>query len=166
MWYVVQTFKGREIKDRDRIILEVAEDEEVFIIESERMYRIRGEWIKDTKPMFPGYIFVETDNPEEFRSRLRVKLPKLRMLTVEGRSAAIYPEEESYFRMISGEEHVARYSEGFRQGSTIEITSGAFKGYKGQIVKQDRHRRLARIIVPLMGREVEVEIGLGIVKSS
>ena len=45
------------------------------------------------------------------------------------------------------------------------ITSGAFKGYSGEIRKLDRHNRRAKVYVPLLGYDIEVEIGLGIVEN-
>ena len=47
----------------------------------------------------------------------------------------------------------------------VVITSGAFKGYTGEIKKLDRHNRRARVGVPLLGRIIEVEISLGIVQN-
>ena len=84
---------------------------------------------------------------------------------MDGEIASLRPEEEEYFKLLGGKEHIVRYSEGYRSKDRVEITSGAFKGFKGEIKKLDRHNRQARIELPLLGRMVEVEIGLGIVKS-
>ncbi|MBR1623361.1 MAG: KOW motif-containing protein, partial [Pseudobutyrivibrio sp.] len=134
-------------------------------IENEKMFRIKGEWIVDRKPLFPGYLFVETDNPEDFNYRLRKKYHSLKLLQVDGKITPIKLDEEEYLKAIGGKEHIVKYSEGFRIGNRIEITSGSFAGYKGRIIKLDRHNRRARLQLPLMGQNVEVEIGLGIVKS-
>ena len=58
MWYVIHTMKGREQKVADEVQREVIEEgETVFVFENEMEYRVRGQWIKDRKPFFPGYIF-------------------------------------------------------------------------------------------------------------
>ena len=166
MWYVVQTLKGQEnivaAKIRDRV---VEEGESVFIFENEMEYRIQGDWIKDRKPFFPGYIFVEMekDKAEDFNRRLHKENRKL--LDVDGDITPIKPEEEEYLRGLGGDEHVIRYSEGFRVDDMVVITSGAFKGYTGEIRKLNRHNRKARICISFMGRDTEVEIGLGIVNN-
>ncbi len=87
------------------------------------------------------------------------------MLEMDGVITPIRPNEEEYLQTLGGEEHIIRYSEGYRIGDRVEIVSGAFAGYKGRINKLDRHNRRAKLFLPLMGQEVEVEIGLGIVKS-
>ena len=41
-----------------------------------RTRKIRGEWIETSEKLLPGYVFVETDNPEMFYKRLRT-IPRL-----------------------------------------------------------------------------------------
>lgn len=163
MWYVIHTMKGREQKVADEVQREVIEEgETVFVFENEMEYRVRGQWIKDRKPFFPGYIFVdmEKSRAEGFNSRLHGK--KRKLLDVDGAITPIKEEEEAYLRGLGGDEHVIRYSAGFRVDDMVVITSGAFKGYQGKIGKLDRHNRRAKVYVPLMGRDTEVEIGLEI----
>ena len=89
----------------------------------------------------------------------------LKLHRVDNIITPIRPEEEEYLKRLGGEEHVVRNSEGYRVDNMIEITSGSFKGWTGEIKKLDRHKRRATICVSMMGREVEVNIGLEIVKS-
>ena len=76
----------------------------------------------------------------------------------------IHPEEESYLRLLGGDEHVVKYSEGYLEGEKLIVTSGAMKNFRGTVKKVLRHKRLVVLEVPLMGRIVEVTVGLGIVK--
>ncbi len=166
MWYVVQTLKGKEEKVLINIERDISkEQEKAFVLENERMYRIKGKWIKDRKPLFPGYLFVETKDPTDFDVRLRKRYRPLKLLRMDGAITPLKPDEEEYFKLLGGSEHIVRYSEGYRRKDKVEITSGAFKGYKGEIKKLDRHNRQAKIELPLLGQMIEVEIGLGIVKS-
>ena len=169
MWYVIQTLKGREEKVSDAVSHDVAgKGENVFIFENEMQYKVKGEWKRDRKPFFPGYIFVELDKDmaQDFDKRLRSKLHPLKLLTMDGQITPITDEEQDYLEKLGGEEHIIRHSEGFRVDDMVEITSGSFKGFKGEIRKLDRHNRRARIRLSLMGQETEVEIGLEIVKNS
>lgn len=167
MWYVIQTMKGNEKKVADEVRYDVAkEDEKVFIFENEMEYKVKGEWIKDTNPFFPGYIFVDmnAENALDFDCRLRKEKHPLKLLRMDEKVTPIRPEEEEYLTRLGGEDHIVRSSEGFRVDDMIEITSGSFKGWKGEIKKLNRHKRRATICVPMMGRDVEVRIGLEIVK--
>jgi transcriptional antiterminator NusG len=168
MWYVIQTLKGQENKTANEVIRDVAEpDERVFVFENEMEYKVKGEWIKDRNPFFPGYIFVEMDKTkaDEFDFRLRKNRHPLKLMGVDGNITPISPEEEEYLTSLGGEEHIIRHSEGMRIGDMIQITSGSFKGWTGEIRKLNRHKRRAVICVPLMGRDVGVSIGMEIIKS-
>ncbi len=41
--------------------------------------KLHGEWIETTEKLLPGYVFIETDAPEEFYKRLK-KIPRLTKL--------------------------------------------------------------------------------------
>ncbi len=166
MWYVVQTLKGTEDKVLANILRDISEEQdEAFILENERMYRIKGKWIKDRKPLFPGYLFVETADPTGFDVRLRRRYRPTKLLRMDGDIASLKPEEEEYLKLLGGKEHIVRYSEGYRRRDKVVITSGAFEGYRGEIKKLDRHNRVAWVELPFLGQMTVVEIGLGIVKS-
>ena len=167
-WYVIQTLKGQEYKAAKEISDEVAAPgEEVFVFENEMEYKIKGEWIKDLNPFFPGYIFVklDEDGAANFDWRLRKEKHPLKLMGVDGNITPISDKEEEYLMWLGGENHIIRYSEGFRVDDMVEIISGSFKGWKGEIRKLNRHKRRARIYVPLAGMQIEVDIGLGIIKN-
>ena len=166
MWYVIQTLKGQENKVADAVTRDVAEDgENVFVFEYEKEYRIKGKWVKNRKPFFPGYIFVDMEKAkaESFDRRLRKNKHKL--MEVDNVITAIRLEEQEYLMKLGGEEHIIHHSEGFRMGDYVVITSGPFKGYNGEIRKLDRHHRSAVISMSLLGRDMEVKIDLEIVEN-
>ena len=168
MWYVIQTIKGKEKKVAEEIQSNVAkENENVFVFENEMEYKVKGKWVKDTNPFFPGYIFVDMDAESvlDFDIRLRKEKSPLKLLCIGDIITPIKSEEEEYLIELGGSEHIVRKSKGFRVDDMVEITSGSFKGWKGEIKKINRHKRRATILVPLMGQGVEVNIGLEIVKS-
>ena len=76
----------------------------------------------------------------------------------------IHPEEEAYLRMFGGDDHIVKYSKGYMEGEKLVVTSGAMQNYKGIVKRVLRHKRLVVLEVPLMGRKVEVTVGLGVVK--
>ena len=165
MWYVIQTLKGREEKDSEEIRRDVVKVENLFILQIEMEYKIKREWITDRKPFFPGYIFVEMEADEAGAFDKRLRKVKHKLLEVDGRIQPIKPHEEEYLLQLGGKEHIIRHSQGFRVDDLVRITSGSFRGYDGEIRKLDRHNRRASIVIPFMGRDIEVEIGLEIVEN-
>ena len=67
MYYVIQVETGKEnktIKEMNER-LSSAFSVEAFTPLYEANKKMHGEYIRVTKPYFPGYVFVETDNPQE-----------------------------------------------------------------------------------------------------
>lgn len=165
MWYVIQVYTGREAEIAEQCRDRVTRDgEEVFIPLVERMTKVRGEWEQVKTRLFPGYVFIETDRPEELYMRLKQIKAMTKLLKTGEEITPLYKEEEEYLRGLQDEEHVVRYSEGYLEGDELVVTSGALRGYEGKIKKLLRHKRLVVLEVPLLGREVEVTLGLGVVE--
>lgn len=164
MWYVIQVHTGAEAEVcrqcRNRIM---DKDEDVFVLLAERMTKIQGEWSLVTGRLFPGYVFVETERIEDFYRRLKNMGNAAKVLRTGEEMTSVYPEEENYLRMLGGEEHIVRYSQGYIEGEELIVMSGAMKEYCGKVKKVLRHKRLVVLEIPLMGRMVEVTVGMGIV---
>ena len=165
MWYVIQVYTGKEEETADQCRARVAVgEEEVFVPLVERMTKVRGEWEVVRTRLFPGYVFIETDRPGDLYMRLKEVKVMTRLLKTGEEITPLYREEEEYLRSLEDEEHVVRYSEGYLEGERLVVTSGALKGQEGKIRKILRHKRLVVLEVPLLGREVEVTLGLGVVE--
>lgn len=165
MWYVMQVYTGHEAavcrKCREEI---VREEEEVFVPLAERMTKIKGEWVLTKNRLFPGYVFVETENIEDFHVRLKQLRVMTKVLTTGEYMTPLYAEEEAHLQRLLRDGYVAVYSEGIMEGNRIVVIEGALKGFEGRVKKVLRHKRLAVLEMPLMGRTVEVTVGLGIVE--
>ena len=128
------------------------------------MTKAGGERAVVKTKLFPGYVFIETDHVEDMYLRLKKIKAMTKLLKTGGEITPLYPEEEAYLKKLSGEGHVVRYSEGYLEGDRLVVTSGALKDYEGRIKKILRHKRLVVLEVPLLGRKVEVTLGLGVVE--
>ncbi len=52
-------------------------------------------------------------------------------------------------------------SEGFLIGDEVYITSGPLRKIPGWIKSVDRHRRTAKMEIPIFGRRTPIEVGMG-----
>ena len=117
-----------------------------------------------TSRLFPGYVFIETERIEDFYKRLNRIYGMTKVLRTGDEMTPIQKEEEEYLRRLGGEEHVAKYSEGYIEGDKLVVTSGPLKDFEGNVKKILRHKRLVVMEVSLLGQTVEVTLGLGIVE--
>lgn len=167
-WYAVQVRTGREdvVKELCRRMIGPEILEEVFIPCYERMRRYEGQWHREQRPLFPGYLFLITDEIEPVFESLR-QVPELTKILGDGVDfIPLHPEETEFLKKIGNEDHVAEMSVGFIVGDQVVITSGPMKDMEGRIRKIDRHKRVATVSVQMFGREQDVKLGVEIVEKT
>ena len=135
MWYVVQVRTGDELKLAERLKLEVKENgEEIFVPLFERRKSIKGEWTKVTTPLFPGYIFFQTNDVESFYLRLKKINAFTKILGTGYGYSSISPDEEKFLRILIGDDYIAQESVGVIEGDKIIIKYGPLHGLEGSIL--------------------------------
>lgn len=165
MWYVMQVYAGQEMDVACQCrSLVVIDGEDVFVPLTERQTKLHGKWTLVQTKLFPGYVFIETAQIEDFFLRLKKIKAKAKVLGVDGDLTAISMEEEAYLAKLCGKDHIARYSEGYLEGDSLVVSSGALKGCEAKVKKILRHKRLAVLEVALLGRSVDVTLGLGVLE--
>ena len=73
-------------------------------------------------------------------------------------------EDIEIVELLSGEERLMKFSEGWIQGDKVMVTKGPLKGMEGNISRIDRHKRVAWLNVELFGRTVDLQAGLEIIR--
>lgn len=165
MWYVMQVRTGTEENIRVQCVRKIPPGilERCFIPYYEEKKRIRREWTVKKKVLFPGYVFVVTEDMDQLYQSLK-SVAGLTKLIGTGREVVPLTEEEKQFMLdLGGEEQVVPLSEGIIENSVTKIRSGPLKGKEGLIRKIDRHKRKAWLEVEMFGRKQEIEVGLEIV---
>lgn len=166
MWYVIQTETGKEEKTKafieKRVSAAVYHDIRVLYYEMKRRYL--GEWHKEKNRLFPGYLFIDSDNIEELYLELK-NVPELtKLLGYDGEVVALRPEEEKFLRELTQHDGTAAMSVGVQIGDKIIVKEGVLVGKESVIRKVDRHKRKALIEIEMLGESRLIEIGLEIVE--
>lgn len=165
--YVIQVTAGKEERVK-RLILRLLPDtvEDCYTPAYEVMRRVRGEWKIVRGTLLPGYVFVQTSNPERMVHGLREVPAFTRLLGNSDESFThLTAEEVSWLNAFTNiKTHVVEMSEGVIEGDQVVVTKGPLMGREAQIARIDRHRRLAELDVYLFGRTKRVKVGLEIVR--
>lgn len=166
--YVLQVPGGRERVAQQavsRLLVPLELVQECFVPASEVMRRIRGEWVKSEELLFPGYVFITTNQIELVARRLG-ELP-FHARVLGGQNERFVPltvEEVAWLQALTNvESHVVELSQGMIEGDRVVVWSGPLKGHEGDIKKIDRHRRLAYLDMEMFGRTKTIRVGLEIV---
>lgn len=161
-WYVLQCRTGQEgsiIRSCTQHLSSCAL-KKAFVFQCERLWRSNGIWKLVEKEMFPGYIFLESDQPELLSKELDRYRNILRVMEEPGYLISVYEEEEQNFRKLCGENHCLKVSYGYKSEGVDHITRGPLKGQEDRIVRVDWHRRFAKVGITVAGKETLVWAGL------
>ena len=164
---VIRTMSGKESElelfVRSRIGPEIAQD--VFIPKKQINKKNDGKWKTVTERMFPGYVFIRTQDPESLFYELKdlKGFPSVRKLMgdMEMRYRTLNPEEEDFIDRLGGKrkDHTFNLSRivienggrEYKPGDSVKVIDGDLKDYEAELVRIDLHRRKAIIRTPFMG---------------
>lgn len=168
MWYVVQVLGGQEKATLELVERFVADDAygEVFIPQREVMRHRSGEWVKTLEILFPGYLFVVTRDPGRLFGQLAAVPAFTRLLGSDEAFVPLSDEEMRIIRAFMGDDHVVEMSEGVIEGDEVRILRGPLRDCDARIVKVDRHKRAAYVMLRILGRDTTVKLGLEILRKA
>ena len=168
MWYVVQVRTGSEENIRLQCERKIPHSvlEECFIPYYEEKKKIQGEWKIQKKILFPGYIFLVTEDVHEVWWQLKGVFGLTKLLKVDLEVIPLKEEEIRFLLAFGGKEQLVKMSEGIIENSKVIVTSGPLQGWEGLIKKIDRHKRKAYLELEMFGRKQLVQVGLEIVRKT
>lgn len=166
MWYVVQVRSGTEHNIRIQCNKKIPDAimERCFIPYYEEKKKQNGTWNTLQKVLFPGYIFMITEDVEKLFFHLKTIEGMTKLIGTGQDIIPLKEEEITFLKHFGGEEQIVSMSEGIIEGTQVIITSGPLMGMEGLIQKIDRHKRKAWLDLELFGRMQQVEVGLEITK--
>lgn len=137
--------------------------ERCFIPYYEEQKRIRGEWTTQTKVLFPGYVFMITENVEALYEELKTIIGLTKLIGTGEEIVPLQEEEIAFLESFGGAKQVVEMSQGVIEHSQVKVTSGPLQGKEGYIRKIDRHKRKAWLEIEMFGRAQNIQVGLEIV---
>ena len=130
--------------------------------------RRRGKWLEKTAPLYPGYIFLETQSID---NELYWALRKIHGFSHFLRdNHNIEPlsknDEEIVKHFISYGEIIEKSKATFDENDRIHIISGPLKGLEGLIVKVNRRKGRIKIRLNLYENTFYADLGIELVAPS
>ena len=167
MWYVMQVRSGEE--ETVKSYIDTLQDQDtykkVFIPLYEEVRRSRGKNRILFKKMFPGYLFMDTERPEDFFFTLK-KIPKFKRILAfrdEDDSRLFVPvgkSDEEFLDSIiyDGMMHVSYIK--MKNHRYIEKVVGPLAKYRNHITKLDIPHRRAVVEAEMFGKMRRIRFGL------
>lgn len=168
IWYVLYCTKDREevIVNSCKQHLSKKAVKDVFCFSYERMRKYEGQWHQEIMPMFPGYVFLESDNEDLLSEELDRYRHTVTVLEHLQGLSKVFPEEETFLKQLCGSDHHMNMSRGVIRNGITYVTEGPLKGKEQLIRKIDRHKRIAMLDASVTHRSANVWTGLEIISKS
>lgn len=128
-----------------------------------RRKKSNGQWNIRTRILFPGYVFLDTEDIDQVFIRLRSVIGLTRILGTGEEIVPLTEREMEFLLQFGGEEQIVGMSEGIIEGSRIRILSGPLVGKEALIRRIDRHKRKAYLEMDMFGRTQRIQVGLEVV---
>lgn len=110
-----------------------------------------GRTVKHEKVMFPGYLFVETDNIEEFYRLVLGSKNIIKFLKTDNYFTPVSEHEMSRLLSLSDENHLIGPSEIFIENETVRVFQGPLINYTGKVYKIDRRKKRVKVAFEVNG---------------
>lgn len=165
MWYVIQVMTGKEeyIRSQCEMLIEKAVLTESFIPYYEEKKKYKGEWHTDKKVLFPGYVFLVSEDLTKLYISLRKVMGLTKLLGTGEEILPLTEAEVARLERLGKKEHVVEMSVGVIENERVRILEGPLQGMEGCIRKIDRHKRKAWVEVEMFGGMRLMEVGCEIV---
>jgi len=123
--------------------------------------RRRGKRVETLAPVFPGYIFLETEHITDKLFATIKQLPGFyRFLESNDRIRALTGEDlELVAHFVRFGEVIGKSTVTFDENSRIEVKDGPLSGLEGRIVKVDRRKQRAKVRLDLYKDSFLVDFG-------
>lgn len=173
MWYVMQVASGQE--KRTVFLIEKMVSEGVlkscFLPTRRLKKKFHGTWHELTEKLFPGYVFLTTDQPRLLYEELK-EIPALTRIL--GRCGDYFTplserDMQTMEKLQSGTKDGGKLRAEISQivieeGKQIRILSGPLRNLEGQIKKLNLHKRIAEVELEFMGSKSVVYLGIEMVE--
>lgn len=115
--------------------------------------------------MFPGYIFIDSDNPQQIYEHLN-SVPELTKMLGRDKNefTPIEAGKEAMFKAMVNDNYEIPLSVGVIEGDKVIVKEGPLSGMEGLIKKIDRHKRVAVLNAQMFEQDVDIKIGLEIIE--
>ena len=173
MYFVIQVISGKESSIVNILNRKISKDIilECFVPIRERLKKYNGKWQKVQERYFPGYIFIDTNNPKLLFNELKKigEFTKILGRQVDNNFLSLSKDESDLIDSLMGKEN-NRITDisliDIKEGNKIEVVEGPLVGFEGRILKVNLHKRTVSVLLDMCGREIEVLLGIDFIKKN
>ncbi len=167
--YVLQLRTGSEAKFT-ALIQEDLSSHGATLFRPRRELTIRraGKRIQSLAPVFPGYVFLQTDDlSEAIRATVRRADGFIRILDTTASPRPLSGDDLALIKHFMGYGEIVRKSKvTFDANQRIVVVEGPLEGLEGRIIKVNRRKGRAKVQLDLYNASFTVDFGFDVLESA
>ena len=165
MWCVISVKDKQEAQTESLVagLLPKTLNARCFHLTRSRRKKFQGQWQTVHEDLFPGYVFIDTDQPERVYKELK-KAPRPRLLfSSDAGVSAMEPHESDFMEKLTDQNGVINLSKvKVQKDGTIEYLSGPLVKVKDRVQKINLHKRVAELETSILGQKKVLYLGIDI----
>lgn len=147
--------------------LSQAEKEKIFIPTYDCMKKYQGTWHIEPRPVFQDCMLIECENKENLIQTLNQnQCPTDIVQSIAAQAIHLHPEQQKFLQDLMDQNRRIQMSTGYIKDGSTHVTEGPLQGKENLIRRIDRHKRLARLEIPMGNKVREMCAGLEITSKS
>lgn len=167
MWYVIWSVTGKEEKLLQTVKRKVPERlyNRVWVPYRIKISKFHGEERQDMIRLFPGYLLIDTEDPEKVHIGLRGEKDYIGILKSNDEFSPVSEEEKEIISYFTDNKGIAGVSLGIKENGRTKIIEGPLKGMDDKIIKVERNKKRAWISLKnFLGKDREIPFALEIIE--
>lgn len=165
----VQTLKEDVYIERIKRQLILREEKQHFFFPKRRLtIRRQGKQITELQPIFPGYIFIETDDIDfELRNIMRKTPMFYRFLKSNQEIIPLQGNDLNILKHFLDFGPVAEISQVyFDENDRIVVTDGPLAGLEGSIIRVDKRKQRAKVQLDFANNALTIDLSFTVIHKS
>jgi transcription termination/antitermination protein NusG len=167
-WYVIYAKAGNEIKVQNLIdsLFKSLNNKLIRTLIPKRAIfeRTEKKRVKKIKYLFPGLVFVKTDNISEIYNEIVNTPYHLDIIENEMKPTKVKEDEMQVILSMINESDIIEFSIGIKIGRKVKIVDGPLKDFGGVIEKIDNRKGRAKVRLSISGNVYFVDLGIYVVE--
>ncbi len=138
------------------------EDEIVRLINAEQLgmalfptkvkrFKSKGQWEEISKPLFPGYVFVYSQEPYPASTFYRFKQVIKPLRYSDDMEGYLKGNDRGFAQWIWEQQGRLEALKAIRVGDRVEIVDGVFRKLNGKVLALDKRKQVAKIELDVVG---------------
>ena len=169
MWFMYEYTENEITEFNQSYDTRLSEEEKkkIFIPIYDCMKKYQGTWHIEPRPVFQDCMLIECENKENLIQTLNQnQCPTDIVQSIAAQTIHLHPEQQKFLQDLMDQNRRIQMSTGYIKDGSTHVTEGPLQGKENLIRRIDRHKRLARLEIPMGNKVREMCAGLEITSKS